>query len=209
MKKMKKRVIKLNESDLQRMVKRIIREEKKSLNELGGMEDSHPIFGKMNLSKLSDEDIEMLRRYLGPDYRKEPDMEDIVNTSNDFVTDDGDFEHGTFDHKPCKHCGGLGYNDLTDTECRWCGGSGEMKSNPLDESEKWIQDAIKKPGSLRRKMGTHKGENIPSEKIKSKMSSLRKKDRDKKEPGIQGLSKDDLSTYRQIMLAKRMKKYKS
>ena len=84
----------------------------------------------------------------------------------------------------------------------------DMDEEEVEESEKWIQKAIGKKGSLRRKMGTHKGETIPSEKMEKKLSSLKKKDTDPETPGVQGLSKDDLSTYRQIMLAKRLKKFK-
>ena len=32
--------------------------EQQDINELGGMEDGHPKFGKMNFSKMSDEEIE-------------------------------------------------------------------------------------------------------------------------------------------------------
>ena len=75
---MKKRVIKLKESDLERLVKKILKED------MGGMEDSHPIFGDMNLSKLSPEDREMIIQY-------------FANKKSDYKTDDGDLEHGTFD----------------------------------------------------------------------------------------------------------------
>lgn len=34
-------------------------------------------------------------------------------------------------------------------------------------SEKWIQKAIKKPGSLRKELGVKKGEKIPSKKLKA------------------------------------------
>ena len=33
---------------------------KSNVNELGGMDDDHPTFGKLNLSKMSDEEIEEL-----------------------------------------------------------------------------------------------------------------------------------------------------
>ena len=33
---------------------------KSNVNELGGMDDDHPTFGKLNLSKMSDEEIEDL-----------------------------------------------------------------------------------------------------------------------------------------------------
>lgn len=162
---MKKKVIKLNESDLQRLVVKIIKEERKSLNELGDLTGEHDIFGNLNFSNLSDEDIERIGRYFNRN-KKEPI----------YKTNDGDLEHGTFDE--------------------------------LDESEKWIQKAIEKKGSLRRKMGVEKDETIPSEKLNKKLDSLKRKDKDPEKPGVQGLSKSDLSTYRQIMLAKRLKKFK-
>jgi hypothetical protein len=40
-------------------------------------------------------------------------------------------------------------------------------------AEKFIQGAIKNPGALREKMGAKEGENIPKEKIASKISQLR------------------------------------
>lgn len=52
---MKKKVIRLTESDLQKIVKRVIREER--LNELGGMDDGHPRFGDINFSDLSRDEI--------------------------------------------------------------------------------------------------------------------------------------------------------
>lgn len=63
---MKKRIIRLTESDLQKIVKRVIREER--LNELGGMDDGHPRFGDINFSELSkDEIIRMGRGEEGSD----------------------------------------------------------------------------------------------------------------------------------------------
>lgn len=84
MKKMKRKVIKLKESDLERLVKKIIKEEKSYINELGGMDEPHPIFGELNFSQLSPEEIEKIMMYVG---RNKPT----------YKTDDGDLEHGTFD----------------------------------------------------------------------------------------------------------------
>ena len=50
-----KRIVRLTESDLQKIVKRVIREER--LNELGGMDDGHPRFGDINFSELSRDEI--------------------------------------------------------------------------------------------------------------------------------------------------------
>ena len=51
---------------------------KSNVNELGGMDDDHPTFGKLNLSKMSDEEIE-----------------DLLNKP--VRGGDDDLEHGTFD----------------------------------------------------------------------------------------------------------------
>ena len=41
--------------------------------------------------------------------------------------------------------------------------------------EKWIQKAIKRPGALRKELGTEEGETIPAEKLDSTISGLQKK----------------------------------
>lgn len=73
------------------------------------------------------------------------------------------------------------------------------------KGEKWIQDAIKRPGSLRKKMKKGEGEKITSDEIKSELSKLKKKDKDKSKSGIQGLGKKDLQKFRQLQLAKTLK----
>lgn len=57
---MKKKVIRLTESDLQKIVKRVIREER--ISEMGGMDDTHPRFGNVNFSELSKDEIINLGR---------------------------------------------------------------------------------------------------------------------------------------------------
>jgi hypothetical protein len=86
MKKMKRKVIKLKESDLERLVKKIIKEEKRHINELGGMEDNHPIFGDLNFNDLTPKDVEQIKQYFKSNPKK-----------SIYKTDDGDLEHGTFD----------------------------------------------------------------------------------------------------------------
>lgn len=56
---MKKRIIRLSESDLQRIVKRVIKEQgdNSMINELGGMDDGHPRFGNVRFSDLSKDEI--------------------------------------------------------------------------------------------------------------------------------------------------------
>jgi len=48
---MKKRIVRLTESDLRRIVKRVMKED------MGGMDDVHPSYGNLNFSKMSDDDL--------------------------------------------------------------------------------------------------------------------------------------------------------
>jgi cell division protein FtsI/penicillin-binding protein 2 len=73
------------------------------------------------------------------------------------------------------------------------------------KSEKWIQDAIKSPGALRKEMGKKEGEKITSKEIKQELDSLKKKDKDPSKKGVQGLDKKDLKKFRQLNLAKTLK----
>ena len=84
---MKKKVIKLTESDLQKIVKRVIREER--LNELGGMEDTHPKFGNVNFSELSQDEIMKLgsrdfdyEQEDEYDWSEDPNMKDFLRFSD-------------------------------------------------------------------------------------------------------------------------------
>lgn len=72
------------------------------------------------------------------------------------------------------------------------------------KSEKWIQDAIKRPGSLRKKLHKGKGEKISSDEIADELSKLKKKDKDKEKPGLQ-LSASDRRKQKQLVLAKTLK----
>ena len=56
-----KKIIKLTESDLQRIVNRVIRES--MISELGGMDDGHPFSGNMNFTDLSSEDRKKVNKY--------------------------------------------------------------------------------------------------------------------------------------------------
>lgn len=76
-----------------------------------------------------------------------------------------------------------------------------------NEAEKWIKDAIKRPGSLRRKMRKAKGEKISKKEIDSELAALRKKDRDKDQPGLQ-LGASDRRKHKQLVLAKTLKGFK-
>ena len=81
---------------------------KSNVNELGGMDDDHPTFGKLNLSKMSDKEIEAL----------------LNKPVRDEFDDDDDFG---FESPFCKSCEGTG--------CEECDGSG-MKRNSVELDEK-------------------------------------------------------------------------
>lgn len=73
------------------------------------------------------------------------------------------------------------------------------------KGEKWIKDAIKKPGSLRKSLGKKEEEKISKKEIDSELEALKGKDKEPKKKGVQGLSKNDLAKYRKLNLAKTLK----
>ena len=82
------------------------------------------------------------------------------------------------------------------------------KKTPSEVSEKrWISDAIKRPGYLRKKLHKEKGEKISQEEIGNELSILKKKDRDREKPGLQ-LSASDRRKQKQLILAKTLKRMK-
>jgi hypothetical protein len=72
------------------------------------------------------------------------------------------------------------------------------------ESRRWIQDAIKNPGSLRRRLHKRKGEKISDIEIDSELQALKARDKNKSKSGLQ-LNKRDRSKQRQLVLAKTLK----
>jgi len=76
-----------------------------------------------------------------------------------------------------------------------------------ESKDKWIKDAIKNPGSLRKSMGKKEGEKITISEIDSELKELKKKDKDNKKPGVQ-LNKKDASNYKRLNLAKTLKSMK-
>lgn len=74
-----------------------------------------------------------------------------------------------------------------------------------EKGEKWIQEAIKRPGALRKKLNKKGEEKISKGEITDEISKLKKKDKDPKKSGVQGLSKKDLTKLRQLNLAKTLK----
>jgi hypothetical protein len=93
----------MKQNNLDRLISKVITEtlEDKAnglatkLNELGGMDDGHPRFGKLNLSKMSDEDIDDL---MSSDMSYEDDEEDYFGDDyeTDLLEDDSEI---------CEQCG--------------------------------------------------------------------------------------------------------
>jgi len=83
---------------------------------------------------------------------------------------------------------------------------GEMEATPMGEAkkEKWIADAIKEPGALRKKMGKKEGEKISKAEIDAELAKLHKKDKDPNKKGDQ-LSKSDAKKKKELTLAKTLK----
>ena len=75
------------------------------------------------------------------------------------------------------------------------------------KGEKWIVDVMKdvKKGGLRKEMGKKKGEKISTKEIAKSEAQLKKKDKDKKKPGLQ-LNKKDAMTHKRNVLAKNLMK---
>jgi len=71
------------------------------------------------------------------------------------------------------------------------------KASAKRVAEKWIQDAIKRPGRLREYFGTPEGETIPVSKINAEIAKL--KDKEKRTP-------EEVSLLRALNLAKTLKK---
>ena len=76
-----------------------------------------------------------------------------------------------------------------------------------EKKDKWIQDAIKKPGALKKSLGKDKDEKITKTEIEKELSKLKAKDKDKKKPGTQ-LDKKDATKKRRLELAKTLKSIK-
>lgn len=91
-----KKIVRLKESDLQRIVKRVMKESQNSiLNELGGMDDGHPELGNLNFGNLSPEERKRMNKYYrfsdeddkwnvpSPDDNYEDDYEDELRIDDD------------------------------------------------------------------------------------------------------------------------------
>jgi len=78
---------------------------------------------------------------------------------------------------------------------------GDETSELEFESKKWIQDAIKKPGALRRSLNKKKGEKIPLREIDSELEALKGKVRRGNK-----LTKPQIKKERRLALAKTLSK---
>lgn len=100
----------------------------------------------------------------------------------------------------CNNCG-YEYGEcdmMSDKELEMICRQTPMQMVAEARGKKWIQKAIKRPGALKKQLGK---EDLTKSDIKKEISKLRKKDKDKTEPGIQGLSKTDLRKYKRLNLA--------
>lgn len=70
------------------------------------------------------------------------------------------------------------------------------------KEKKLIAGAIKKEGALRKEVGVSAEETLTKGDVQDVISDIKKKDKDKTMPGVQGLSAKDLKTYRRANLAK-------
>jgi hypothetical protein len=77
-----------------------------------------------------------------------------------------------------------------------------------EKKDKWIKDAIKNPGSLRKSLKKKEGEKITKGEIDSELQALKGKDKDPKKKGVQGLKGKDLSKFRKLNLARTLKSMK-
>jgi hypothetical protein len=69
----------------------------------------------------------------------------------------------------------------------------------------WIKDVPMKKGTLRKEMGKKKGEEITAKELAKSEAKLKKKDKDKKKPGLQ-LNTKDAKTHKRNVLAKNLMK---
>ena len=77
----------------------------------------------------------------------------------------------------------------------------------FNEEKKWIKDAIKHPGALKKSLGKEEGEKLTKKEIQEEIDKLKAKDKDKKKPGTQ-LDKKDATKKRRLELAKTLSSLK-
>ena len=77
----------------------------------------------------------------------------------------------------------------------------------FNEEKKWIKDAIKNPGALKKQLGKEEGEKLTKKEIQEEINKLKAKDKDKDKPGTQ-LGKKDATKKRRLELAKTLSSLK-
>ena len=202
--------------NLDKLSKRISEEIRKEENKESLTNRQKKSLDKNNNNRIDAEDFKILRKQKSEKKQVEEDMDyliDLTSDGDEFDYDEfDDFTGDESDSMKCRHCNGTGYDEFEDIECEWCGGNGDdgnmydINSEdeidepfvvPVDESEeKWIQKAIKKPGSLKRQLHVDKDEKIPTSKLKGIKSQL-----SKKAEGDRKLTKPELSKLRRTNLA--------
>jgi hypothetical protein len=85
---------------------------------------------------------------------------------------------------------------------------GNIKSfDSFNEEKKWIKDAIKNPGALKKSLGKGEDDKLTKSEIDSELKKLKAKDKDKEKPGTQ-LGKKDATKKRRLELAKTLRSLK-
>jgi hypothetical protein len=108
--------------------------------------------------------------------------------------------------EPIEHC-------MCNGEKEWDMDQHEMEihdehEEEFNEKKKWIKDAIKHPGALKKSLGKKEGDKISKSEINAELSKIKTKDKDKKKPGNQ-LDKKDATKKRRLELAKTLCKLKA
>jgi hypothetical protein len=157
---------KINSTYIDNLVQRVINETleeradslvskiKTNVNELGGMEDGHPRFGKLNLTQMSDDEIaDLMKRPVDNDDEydfdnNEEETLDLTNMSDDdalqVFKDMGDDEFEEIDEDDCMECGKTDMYESSEVcecgggiyegECMECGAS-YMEEGIYDEED--------------------------------------------------------------------------
>ena len=82
-----------------------------------------------------------------------------------------------------------------------------MRFDSFNEEKKWIKDAIKHPGALKKSLGKEEGEKLTKKEIEAELKKLKAKDKDKEKPGTQ-LGKKDATKKKRLELAKTLSSLK-
>jgi len=91
---------------------------KTNVNELGGMDDGHPRFGKLNLSTMSDDEIaDLMKQPMNTDdYDDEDDVLDYEEHVMNKTWEDGNDEYDEFEDEEL-------WGDIDEDDCMECGQS--------------------------------------------------------------------------------------